>query len=87
MPGRFLGLVDDPKDETSIFQPFGIGRHQCIGQRLALVELRMILARMLYAFDLEGDVRQEIADFGGQKTFIFWEKEPLMVKSNVRQDT
>ena len=85
MPGRFLGLVDDPKDETSIFQPFGIGRHQCVGQRLALAELRMILARMLYAFDLGGDAAQAAADFGTQKTFIFWEKEPLMVKLKPRE--
>lgn len=87
MPGRWLDLVEDPKDETSIFQPFGLGRHQCIGQRLALAELRMILARMLYVFDFEGEGRQGFADFGSQKTFIFWEKEPLMVKLKPRLDT
>lgn len=37
--------------------------------------MRLTLARLLYAFDIKAE--GHVADFGDQKTFIFWEKVPL----------
>ena len=72
------------KDNLDAFQPFSIGRHGCIGQRLAWAEMRLVLARLLYAFDIQlvhpNQQDQGGFDFVKQKTFIFWEKEPLMVR-------
>lgn len=67
------------KDDTAAFQPFGLGRHSCIGMKLAYAEMRLILARLLYAFDISLADAEDVWDWGSQKTFIFWEKEPLRV--------
>jgi cytochrome P450 len=70
-------------DDLSAFHPFSIGRHQCLGIRLAWAMLRLSLARLLYTFDVEfanpEDERNK-KDFAEQKTFMFWEKEELKVK-------
>ena len=41
--------------------------------------MKLIVASLLYAFDIELLGNQE-RDFGRQKTFIFWEKEELLVR-------
>jgi hypothetical protein len=43
-----------------------------------MAEMRLILARIVYAFNLSAV--GEVPDFGEQKTFIFWEKEKLEVE-------
>ena len=87
LPERFLP-ADSNNDNLEAFQPFSIGRHGCIGQRLAWAEMRLVLARLLYAFDIDLVDRkqqdQRNFDFVNQKTFIFWEKEPLMVRLKAR---
>ncbi len=89
-PGRFISSNTN-NDSMEAFQPFSIGRHQCIGQRLAWAEMRLVLARLLYAFDIElvdqGQQDQGNFDFVKQKTFIFWEKEALMVRLKARGGT
>ena len=70
-------FVDDKK---SAFNPFSIGRHNCIGQTLAYAEMRLILARLVYAFDISLADDKDVWDWGTQKTFIFWEKKPLNVR-------
>ena len=71
------------KDNKAAFQPFGLGRHGCIGQTLAYAEMRLILARLLFAFDIELADAADVWDWGTQKTFIFWEKKPLNVRLSV----
>jgi cytochrome P450 len=66
------------------FNPFLVGRHMCIGQKFAWAEMRLILARLLYAFDITWDVAPRIKDWGEQQTFIFWQKDPLMVRLKPR---
>jgi hypothetical protein len=45
---------------------------------LAYVEMRLILARMLWNFDLE--MMPESEQWNEQKIFSFWDKGPLDVK-------
>lgn len=45
---------------------------------LAYLEMRLILARLLFNFDLEP--LPESKHWNRQKIFVFWEKGPLMVK-------
>lgn len=52
----------------------------CIGQKFAWAEMRLILARLLYAFDVSWGVTPFIDDWGEQQTFIFWQKEPLHIQ-------
>ncbi|KAF2008152.1 cytochrome P450 [Amniculicola lignicola CBS 123094] len=78
IPERFL--EKDDRDDMSILQPFNIGRHSCIGMKLAYAEMRLILARLLYAFDVVLDDPTDVWDWGEQDTFMFWDKRPLWVK-------
>jgi cytochrome P450 len=59
-----------------------MGRHKCIGQKLAMTIMRLTLSRLVYAFDLK--LVEAVQDFGGQNTYIFWEKKPLRVELKLR---
>ena len=81
IPERFL-LDHDPafnSDNQDVFQPFSVGPRNCIGRNLAIVEMRLILARVLFNFDLELD-EARTRNWLNQKSFILWEKPPLWVK-------
>ncbi|TKA80048.1 hypothetical protein B0A55_01750 [Friedmanniomyces simplex] len=84
-PERFLG-PQNPEDNLAVFQPFLVGRHQCIGQKFAWAEMRLILARLLYVFDVSWATATApaIDDWGQQQTFIFWQKEPLEIRLALR---
>ncbi|KAJ9631113.1 hypothetical protein H2204_008335 [Knufia peltigerae] len=90
-PERFLTPDADAKtsnDNLAVFQPFLVGRHTCIGQKFAWAEMRLVLARLLFAFDISraetNSATVNVGDWGEQKTFIFWEKEPLHVSLKKR---
>lgn len=56
----------------------------CIGHRFAWAEMREVLARLLFTFDISWAQRPKFQDWGQQKTFIFWQKEKLMVRMTPR---
>ncbi|KAF4839749.1 Cytochrome P450 monooxygenase 1 [Colletotrichum siamense] len=77
-PERFLGDPEFASDNRDAFQPFHIGARNCLGRNLAYVEMRLILARLIWSFDLE--LAEESRDWvGQQKVFILWDKGPLKV--------
>jgi cytochrome P450 len=84
IPERFLNH-DSKTDDLSAFQPFGLGRHSCIGIKLAYAEMRLVLARLLYVFDISLADEKDIWDWGEQETYIFWEKKAL--RATLRQAT
>lgn len=63
----------------SSFKPFSTGRHQCIGMKLAYAEMRIIVARVLWEFDIQLADQKDRFDWGEQATYIFWEKRPLNI--------
>ncbi|GKZ31010.1 hypothetical protein AbraIFM66950_010930 [Aspergillus brasiliensis] len=69
-------------DNRDVLQPFSTGPRNCIGRNLALVEMRIIVARLLWNFDLE--LCEESRHWSEQKTFAVWEKSPLMCKLSLR---
>ena len=81
-PERFVKPRDG--DDMAVMHPFGIGRHQCLGMRLAWAEMRLVLARLLYAFDVEDMGLKGKKRWQDQSTWIFWEKEPLVVRLKSR---
>ncbi|KAF3037521.1 hypothetical protein E8E12_007436 [Didymella heteroderae] len=81
IPERFLVNSPFTADRLEAFEPFLVGRHKCIGQKLAWAIMRLTLARLLYAFNLEPT--HNVPDFGMQKTYIFWEKAPLKVNFRI----
>ena len=45
---------------------------------LAYLEMRLILARMLWSFDMQ--LAPECQDWDNQESWIQWDKKPLLVK-------
>ncbi|KAI1461869.1 cytochrome P450 ClCP1 [Annulohypoxylon moriforme] len=77
-PERFMG---DPKykgDQLDAMQPFSVGPRNCIGRNLAYAEMRLILARIIYNFDMTiaDDSRQWLET---QKAYTLWKKPALNI--------
>jgi cytochrome P450 len=51
--------------------------------RLAYAEIRLILARLLFNFDME--LCDESKDWLNQKTYLVWQKPALMVRLRNRE--
>ncbi|KAJ5747974.1 uncharacterized protein N7511_009670 [Penicillium nucicola] len=82
MPERHLGDIRYESDSKLAMQPFSFGPRNCIGRNLAYVEMRIILARMIFNFDME--LEQSEHDWLDQKCFVLWDKTSLMVKLTLR---
>ncbi|KAI0023554.1 cytochrome P450 [Xylariomycetidae sp. FL0641] len=80
LPERWLGDPRYADDNVDVFQPFSYGPRNCIGQNMAMHEMRLILASLVYNFDLELCGEGEGEDWADQLTFALWIKKPLMVR-------
>lgn len=85
IPERWLKCKPDRyiNDRLKAVKPFSTGPRNCIGKHLAYAEMRTILAKLLWNFDLN------LADGSGDwmaklKVYGAWEKLPLMVHLNPR---
>lgn len=77
-PERWLGDPRFANDVREILQPFHIGPRNCLGKNLAYIEMRLILTRVLWNFDIK--LADECKDWmAKQKIFLLWEKPPLEV--------
>ncbi|KPI39335.1 Isotrichodermin C-15 hydroxylase [Cyphellophora attinorum] len=89
-PERWLpSATTDPKsvyfnDRREAVRPFSIGPRNCIGQNLAYHEMRLIMARLMWEFDLELDGKSE-GWTEGMKVRVFWDKEGLWVRVRERE--
>ncbi len=86
IPERWFdpAYANEKKDAS---QPFSLGPRGCIGRHLTYLELRLILANLLWNFDLERadqDEPVDIWDITGDlqhvKAFNTWNKPPLWTK-------
>lgn len=63
----------------AVFNPFSTGPRDCIGKNLAYAEIRLIMSRLLWNFDIElVDGYEKWNE--NQRVFFVWQKGPLMVK-------
>ncbi|KAI1849772.1 hypothetical protein JX265_008110 [Neoarthrinium moseri] len=77
-PERFMGDPGFKTDKLDALQPFSVGPRNCIGRNLAYAEMRLILAKIIYNFDLTlADESRNWLE--GQKAYILWEKPALDV--------
>ncbi|KAL0933325.1 isotrichodermin C-15 hydroxylase [Colletotrichum truncatum] len=79
-PERFINRDKESRDNLDALQAFSVGPRNCIGQNLAYAEMRLILARVIFDFDITyaGDIANE--DWiGRQKAFGVWGRIPLNV--------
>lgn len=70
-------------DNRDVLQPFSVGPRNCIGRNLAFAEMRLILARVLWNFDLE--LCEESMDWSAQKSYVLWDKPKLMCRLKLRE--
>ncbi|TGO27603.1 hypothetical protein BPAE_0039g00130 [Botrytis paeoniae] len=86
LPERWLDdNISNPRfasDKRGVVQLFSVGPRNCLGQHLAMAEMRAILARILRHFDI--DLCEESCNWDEQKVFILWEKPDLMVTVKAR---
>ncbi|CAN8095155.1 unnamed protein product [Discula destructiva] len=86
-PERWLG---DPRfvgDKKAAFEPFSTGKRSCIGQSLAHSEMRQILARLLWKYDIElVDREWHDRPWHDQQVRASYIKPPLNVRLKLRPD-
>ncbi|KAI5925904.1 cytochrome P450 [Camillea tinctor] len=78
VPERWLGDPLYANDKLDAHQPFSWGPRNCLGQSMAMHEMRINLAKVLFSFDLE--LCDESQNWQDQLVFSLWEKKPLMCR-------
>ncbi|KAI1824078.1 isotrichodermin C-15 hydroxylase [Xylaria intraflava] len=81
-PERFTKDARFANDNLDAFKPFFTGTRDCIGQNLALIEMRLILAHMILNFDLGRATDSHTKNWVSKQSnlFIVWDKSPLPVQ-------
>jgi cytochrome P450 len=79
IPERWLGDERYGDDKKRALQPFSLGPRNCLGMNLAYAEIRIILASLLWNFDIE--LCEESNNWvEGIKVFMIYQRPPLRVK-------
>jgi cytochrome P450 len=77
IPDRWLNRTEaGATDKVEASQPFSFGPRNCLGKNIARAEMRLVLAKLLVAFDwrLAGNQEDWLMT---QKVQGFWQKSPL----------
>lgn len=78
IPERWLPTAEYADDNNDARQPFSLGPRNCLGKNLAFSEMRQILARVLWRFDLQ--LVDPGIEWEKQKSYTLWAKSPLMCR-------
>lgn len=78
VPERWMGNPRYANDVLDAHQPFAWGPRNCLGQNMAMHEMRLILASIVFLFDLE--LCDESRHWLDQQTYSLWMKNPLMCR-------
>ncbi|KAK0755234.1 hypothetical protein N5P37_012057 [Trichoderma harzianum] len=78
IPERWLGDARFSSDPQDVLQAFSFGPRNCIGKNLAYAEMRLILAKILWNFDisLHPDSKDWLQD---NRAFTLWQKPDLNI--------
>lgn len=81
MPARWFGSSKSGvRDDKAAFNPFSLGPHNCPGQSLAWLELRLILANLLWTFDVSVAPGVDLPVWEKQGIWWFWDKQPSIIR-------
>ncbi|KHO00578.1 cytochrome P450 [Metarhizium album ARSEF 1941] len=67
-------------DARSAFRPFSIGSRNCIGQAMAYVVLRIMVAKLCWKFDWELVNRNDVDWDRDLRVYMVWQKPPVRVR-------
>ncbi|TVY84721.1 Versicolorin B desaturase [Lachnellula suecica] len=89
LPERWLPSAEQPEspfynDQRDAVQPFSVGSRSCMGKHLAWAEMRLVLARMLWEFDV--NMAGKPLKWEDLKTFLLVEKRPIDIRIQLRKD-
>jgi cytochrome P450 len=87
-PERWLGEQAPEEFKADVMeacQPFSFGPRNCAGKGLAYMEMRLVLARVLWNFDVDFAESEKGKNWLDQRVFLLWEKPPMMVKLTRRK--
>ncbi|KAL4899812.1 hypothetical protein BDW74DRAFT_188846 [Aspergillus multicolor] len=83
IPERWLNVAPGMDgDKNAAMQPFSLGQRGCPGKSMAYMEAGLILARILWSFDLQ--LAPGCYSWDDQRAFLIWEKGPLLVRLTPR---
>ncbi|KAL7944168.1 cytochrome P450 [Trichoderma barbatum] len=82
VPARWLTNppAEFANDDRAARASFSLGPRNCIGRNLAYAEMRLVLAKVIFNFNLELDEKRSGDWVSEQKIYAMWEKGPLWVK-------
>jgi len=83
-PERWVGEGFGDRKEAS--QPFSSGPRVCIGINLAYLEMRIILAKMAWAYDWEL-VDKDIDWYRDSRMYLLWKKPDMRVRFHRRMES
>jgi cytochrome P450 len=75
IPERWLGDSDYKEDVREAHQPFSVGPRNCLGMNMAWHEMRLLLAKLIFNFDISSDVGDDWAD---QHVYVIWHRKLLI---------
>lgn len=80
VPERWLpeGQQDYGSDNKEALNAFSYGPRNCLGKNLAYHEMRLILAAMMFSFDME--LNKEGDDWVRQECHVLWAKPAMMAR-------
>ncbi|KAB8236162.1 cytochrome P450 [Aspergillus alliaceus] len=81
-PERWLGDPEFASDRREALQAFSYGPRGCIGRNLAMIELRLTIARLMWNFDFDPIPGYE--NWHNQNIYLGWQKVPLPIQLRPR---
>ncbi|KAI4134020.1 MAG: hypothetical protein LQ341_006092 [Variospora aurantia] len=88
VPERWLPKGQRPaeydNDHLPASKPFSVGFHSCMGRPLAWVELRLVVTRMLWAFDFSDEASERV-EFDDFPVIMLIQKLPMNVRVRARK--
>ncbi|RYN31170.1 hypothetical protein AA0119_g4748 [Alternaria tenuissima] len=83
IPERWTDDARFANDDRAAVQPFSVGPRDCLGKNMAYHEMRLIITKVLWNFDLE--LPEGNGNWFDQTVFTLWQKGPLNVKVRMAQ--